>query len=81
MTSTYIVKLGLRSRPTNVNTEKIDGLVLKTHGIISARILLQNSQRKIRFFKETFLLDDINIEVVLGICFLVICNVDVEFIK
>lgn len=43
MNSIYIVKLGLRSRPTNIDNQKIDGLAVDTHDIIFAGFLLQNS--------------------------------------
>ena len=43
----YAAKLGLRLRPTNVGAQKIDGLVLETHGMTSARFLIQDSQGRV----------------------------------
>ncbi len=45
----------------------------------SARFLIQDSLGKVRFFEETFLLADTSIEVVLGMPFLSLSNVNVEF--
>ncbi len=43
MTLAYAAKLGLTTRKTSVGTQKIDGLPLETHGITSAKFLLQDS--------------------------------------
>lgn len=40
MISTYTAKLSLKSRPTNVGTQKINGSTLKTYIIILASFLL-----------------------------------------
>ncbi len=40
MTSAYTVMLGFTTRKTNVGAQQIDGLVLETHSIVSARFLL-----------------------------------------
>lgn len=47
----------------------------------SASFLLQDSQGRVGFFKETFLLADISIEIVLGIPFLALSNINIEFTK
>lgn len=47
--------------------------------MISASFLLQNSQKMIWFFEKTFLLANININIVLGMLFLAFSNTDIEF--
>ncbi len=37
MTPAYATKLGLTTRKTSVGVQKIDGLLLKTYGMVSAR--------------------------------------------
>lgn len=76
MTPTDAAKLGLISWKTNIGAQKIDGLTLKTFDIISARFLLQDSQKRVWFFEEIFLLVDINMEVGLRMLFLVFSNAD-----
>ncbi len=79
MTPTFAAKLGLRPRPTNVGSQKIDGSPLEIHGTASARFSIQDSLGKVRFFEETFLLADTSMEVVLGMLFLSLSNADIEF--
>lgn len=61
--------MGLISRPTNINTQKIDGFPLKTYDMAPAKFLLQNSLEKMQFFEKTFLLADTSIKVVLKMIF------------
>ncbi len=79
MTLVYVAKLGLTTRKTSLEAQKIDGSPLETHGMTSAKFLLQDSLGRVWFFELTFLLADTNIEVVLGMPFLSLSNIDVEF--
>ncbi len=79
MTPAYTAKLGLTTRKTSVGAQKIDGSPLETHGMASARFLLQDSLGRVRFFEETFLLANISMKVVLGMPFLSFSNANVEF--
>ena len=79
MTPAYAAKLGLRPRPTNVGIQKIDGSPLMTHGMAPASFSFQDSQEKVWFFEETFLLADISMKIVIGMSFLAFSNADVEF--
>lgn len=81
MTPAYITKLGLKLRSTNLSAQKIDGLALKTHNMTSASFSLQDSQGRVQFFEETFLLVDTNIKIVLEMPFLAFSNTNVEFTK
>ncbi len=74
MTPGYAVELGLTTWKTSVGAQKIDGLPLETYGMVSASFSLHNSLGKVRFFKETFLLADTSMEVVLGMLFLALSN-------
>ncbi len=79
MTPAYIINLGFTSRKTSVRAQKIDGSPLETYGMVSASFLPQDSLERVRFFKETFLLDDTSIEVILEIHFLALSNADFQF--
>ena len=81
MTSAYVTKLGLRPRSINFNAQKIDSLVLEINGIILASFLLQDSQKRVRFFEKTFLLANTSLEVVLKIFFLDSNNADIKFVE
>ena len=77
MTPTYASRLGLWARHTNVGLQKIDGSTLRTFRMVLADFQVEDKLRKARFFQETFLLADINVEVVVGMPFLTFSNADV----
>lgn len=77
MTPAFVAKLGLLTRPTSVGIQKIDGSLLAMHGMVVASFSLLDSQEKVRFFVETFLLADNSIEVVLGMPFLALSNANI----
>lgn len=79
MTLAYAAKLGLTLRATNIGVQKIDGLPLKTHEMITARFSVIDKLGQIRFFEKTLLLADTSIKVVLGMPFLSFSNADVQF--
>lgn len=81
MTPIYIVKLGLVIWKTDVGAPKIDGLLLIIYRIILVGLSVQDKLRKVRFFEKTFLLANTSIEVVLGLPFLILSNVDMQFIE
>ena len=78
MTPDVAAKIDFTPRSTNVGAQKIDSSLLGTYGMVSAEFLLQDSLERVRFFKETFLLVDTNIEVVLGMPFLSLSNADFQ---
>ena len=79
MTSAFIVQLGLSIRATGIGVQKIVGFALKMYSMIITGFSIQDNIGKIRFFKETFLLADTSIEVVLGLFFLALSNTDIQF--
>ena len=79
MTSGFVAKIGLTPRSTNVGAQKIDGSPLETYSMVSEEFSSQNSLGRVRFFEETFLLADTNIEMVLGMPFLSLINADFQF--
>lgn len=77
MTPIFVAKLSLVVQKTDVDAQKIDGLLLVTYGMILADFLVQKKLGKIWFFKETFLLVDISIKVVLEMFFLTFSDANV----
>lgn len=59
--------------------KKIDGLLLKTYEMITTEFSIPDKLGRARFFEETFLLADTNIEVVLGISFFSLNNTNLQF--
>ena len=81
MTLSYIANLGLTTQKTSIGAQKIDDSLLKTYDMILACYLLQDSLARVRCFEKTFLLANTNMEVILGMPFLSLSNVNVEFAK
>lgn len=79
MTPTYAVQIGLAISSTNVGASKINGSLLKTHGMISAKILVQDKEDQDRFFEETFLLVNTSMGVVLSMILLFFSETNIDF--
>ena len=79
MHPTYATKLGLHARKIDVDAQKIDGSHLDTFGIVIADCSVKDKLGKIRFFRKTFLLANIGLEMVLGMLFLTFSKADIRF--
>lgn len=79
ITLAFIVKLGFSILSTYIGAQKIDNSALQTYGIVIARVSIQDESDKFRSFEKTFFLADTNIDVVLGISFLFLSNVNIQF--
>ena len=81
MTPANVSRLGLRVDRTDIKAQKIDGSTLKTFEIVLASFQVKDKLGRTRFFQETFLLADINTEIVLGMPFLILSNTNVQFVE
>ena len=79
MTSPYIEKLDLTIQKTDVGAQKINGSILVTYGIVIAGFSMQNRLGKVQFFKETFLLADTSMKVVLRVSFFTFSDAIIRF--
>lgn len=75
----YIKKLGSQFWWTNVGTLKIDDTALVIYSMIVTNFFLQNKYGRNWSFEETFLVTNTKMEVVLGMFFLSLSDVDVRF--
>ena len=80
-TPAYASKLGFQVHRINTKAQKIDGSTLEIFRMIMASFLVENKLGRARFFQETFLLADIDMEVVLGMLFLIFSNADIQFVE
>lgn len=69
MILTYAAQLDLTIKPTNIGTQKIDGLALKFYGMTRVGFSVVDQLGQTRFFEETFLLAHTSIEIILGMLF------------
>ena len=79
MHPSFVKQLGLLIRLTDVRAQKIDGTMLDTHGMVVAAFSMVDKANYIRFFEETFLVANVSLKIVLGMLFLTLSGVDVDF--
>ena len=79
MSQVFASQLGLKIRKTNVRARKIDDTTLVTYKMIISIFFMSDKDVKKKLFEESFLLAEINPDIMLGILFLIINNVDVDF--
>lgn len=77
MTPGYALKLGLKTRPTNVGAQKINASSLKTFRRVLANFQIEDKLGQARYFQKAFLLADVGVEVVLGMPFLILSNANI----
>ena len=81
MSLAYAKRLSLKTRITNVGAQKIDGSALETFGMVITDFQVEDKGVRPRFFQETFFGTNTKFEMILGIPFLKLNNIDVSFGK
>lgn len=79
MTLGFAAKLGLSTKLTGISSFKINAFTPKTYGMAITKSPIQDKSGWIWFLKETFLLADTSIEIVLRISFLNVNIADIYF--
>ena len=79
MSQVFAFQLGYKIRKTNVEAQKIDGTILETYKMVVSTFSVLNKDRREKFFEKSFLLADVNLNVVSEIPFLTISNVNIDF--
>lgn len=74
----FVTKLGFCIRKTVINTQKIDNNRLTIFGKVITSFLVDNKNKKFRFFEESFLLIHISINITFEIFFLTLSNVKIN---
>ena len=62
----------------DVGAQKIDGTTLETHGLVVAAFSVINKANRVRFFKETFLMANVSLEVVFGMLFITLSSANID---
>ena len=75
----YNTKLGLRTRKIDVGAQKIDGSHLDIFGMFIVDCSVKNKLGRVQYFQKTFLLANIDLEVVLEMLFLTFSKADIRF--
>ena len=80
MHPSFAKQLGFPIRPTDVGAQKIDGSMLNTHRMVVTAFSVVDKANRVRFFEETFLVANVNPEVVFRMPFLTLSNADIDFL-
>ena len=75
----FAKQLDLPIRLIDIGAQKIDGAILDTYEMIVAAFSVIEKANQIRFFKKTLLVANVSLEIVLGILFLTLSSIDVDF--
>lgn len=78
MTQIYSEKVDLILQSTNISNQKIHSSPLKTDRMVIAEFLIHDKLESARYFEETFLLIDTNLEMILMMSFLFLSNVNLQ---
>lgn len=79
MTLVYAKRLGLRTCQIKFEAQKMNNLSLEIFEIGIASFQIVDKFGRVQFFKETFLLVEISIKIVLKISFLTLSNMEIQF--
>ncbi len=75
----FVHQLGLKTWKTNVKAQKFDGTTLEIYRMVVFTFSVLNKDDRERFFEESFLLADVKSDVVLGMPFLTMSNIYIDF--
>lgn len=78
MSQAFVHQLDLKIRKTNVGTQKIDDITLKTYELVVYIFSMSDKDGEERFFEEIFLLADVKSDVILEMLFQTMSNADVD---
>ena len=76
---TFTKQLGLPIQPTDIGAQNIDSIMLDTYKMVVTAFSVVDKANRVRFFEETFLVANVRPEVVFGLPFLTLSDVDVDF--
>lgn len=77
MTPAYMAKLGLKTQLINIQVQTIDSPIFELFKIVLISFEVNNKLEKPQFFLMTFLIANINVEVISETFFLIFGNTDV----
>ena len=76
----FAKELDLLIKPTDVRAQKIDGTMLDTFGMVVVPFLVINKANWVKFFEKTFLVANVNPEIIFGMLFLTLSGANVDFL-
>lgn len=80
MNPNFAKKLGLQVCKTKISAQKINGSKLNTFCMVIAFFSVKDKDKKSCFLEEKFLLADMNMDITLGMLFLILSKVEIVFV-
>lgn len=77
----FAKELDLSIGPIDIGAQKIDGIMLDIYRMVVVAFSMMDKANQVRFLEETFLLDNVSLEVVPKMFFLTLSSVDVDFLE
>ena len=75
----FTFQLNLKIQKTNVKVQKINNITLEIYRIVVSTFSILDKDNRKRFFKKSFLLANVKLDIILGISFLTMNNIDIDF--
>ena len=76
---TYVRKLGLSIKTTDVGVQKIDSIILNTFEMVVAAFSVTDKANQVRFFEKTFLVANVSPKKVFVLLFLTLNGANIDF--
>lgn len=73
----YTLKLGLKVYHTNVRAQKINNSIFETFEIVLANFQVKDKQNRTQYLQNMFLLNNINMEMILKMTFFTFNNANI----
>ena len=77
----FIEKLGFTVQSTNIGTQKINTTILKIYRMVLVVFLMIDKANRIKFFEKTFLIVYVSPNIVFGMSFFILSDIDINFPK
>lgn len=75
----FTYSLGLKIQKTSIGVQKINGTTLGTYKMAISIFSILDKDSRERFFKKSFLLANVQPDVLLGIFYLAMSNADIDY--
>ena len=79
MSQAFAYQISLKICKTNIEAQKIDSTTLKTYKMVVFTFSVLDKDSIERFFEESFLLANINPDIVLEMLFFIMSNAEIDF--
>ena len=78
---TFDQELEFPIKPTNIRVHKMYGNIIDIYGMRVAAFSMTKKANQVKFFEKTFLVANISLKIVYGMFFLILSNVDINFLN